>query len=151
VYTETEAITLWNTRPAEQAIRSEYEGEPVAWMYERPNTAYPVLPNLVEVERFRSAEEYAGWTETPLYTRPSSEQAIRADERGKALDEAAALALKLTAPGPCENVGAMDWETGVRECLLGDDRCQCLTETVKGEEISTAILALKSKGQGDAE
>jgi Lar family restriction alleviation protein len=107
-------------RKEEAAIRSEYKGEPVAWMYNpSPTDLAKGAPPILRIYRDQHSL-FEGWTETPLYTHPSSEQAIRADERGKALSEAAMVA----------------------------DRAQGYPVARK---IRDEILALKTKGQGDAD
>lgn len=67
------AITAWNTRHRTEALSSA-AGEPVAWMYE------PIkpLPNHDRyfVQQNRANMDPRFWTETPLYTAPSSQRAL---------------------------------------------------------------------------
>jgi hypothetical protein len=134
-------------RPTEQAIRSEYEGEPVAYRRRAIDFEGQPLPGWRYIDGDLSnplnlPREY-------LYTHPASEQAIRADEREKALDDAAAIALghkgsakaKRVAKGRPWSHGDMMDEIAAQEC--GED--------IAADLIAFAILALKTKGQGDAD
>ncbi|AYJ86221.1 hypothetical protein D3Y57_09890 [Sphingomonas paeninsulae] len=64
---------------------------------------------------------------------PTIDAAIRGER-----ERCAALALKEGAPGPCENVGFMCSETGVRDCSLGD-LCRCDTQVELSDRIAAAI------------
>lgn len=56
--------------------------EPVAWMYQRPNSTYPTLPShtVLSAEQWTNEDTRDGttglkvWTETPLYARPLRER-----------------------------------------------------------------------------
>jgi hypothetical protein len=152
-----------SARPTEQAIRPEYEGEPVAWMHTLHMEGGQTCTRLREDdgtdedEPRRTAfgmpgrdysEEYPV-TSQPLYAHPSSEQAIRADERVKALDEAALLVEKRRDVRFAEH-GTTDPDTNASYYSgRHGETFEMLDE--EDEEIVTAILALKTKGQGDAD
>lgn len=101
--------------------------EPVAWMYERPNHNYPALGPHRVLNPVRWSEEAVaeGWTETPLYTRPTPDLAERIEGFAKALKN-----------GDFSNV---DQALNSRLCCDGY-MCGCRGSTV-GEYLAYELLA----------
>ena len=68
------------------------------------------------------------------------------------IERAAKVADKRAEPSECENLGDMDPETGVRECLLdGRGNCLCLERQEEAEKIASEIRALIPRPQDTGE
>ncbi|MFV3291977.1 Lar family restriction alleviation protein [Pseudomonas sp. NY11955] len=68
------AVELWN------ASAQQHQGEPVAWMYTRPEVEWPAF--------YDKRKDAAGWKETPLYTRADPGEVERLRKERQRMDVA---------------------------------------------------------------